>query len=208
MNKIIKNVRMNSLLDALKLLLPTAVLLAFFLCMVYGAFFYDGFNGKALFLVVVSGLFTIVAVVAFIKKIILVFKPLRSDVFKKFGDLDKLTQICDELKHTKEYEDNSIVISKNYISHPERINMLIEIEGVLAVHKSVHKTNFFVDYYQVVITDNYGETFNFTYPEDEEEKCLYVLGLLAEKCKNAKFGYTQEAMDYVRNNKATLGEDE
>lgn len=203
MDELIKNIRKNHIIDTLKSLIPTVLLNGLTIGMLYGAF-YDGFEGSFLFLGAVSALFSITCLVMFIKNLTLAINPFKSDVFKKYGDPKKVASIYREIESTTEYKDQTMVISRNYICHRSRADILVACNDVLAVHKLVHKTNFVVDYYQIVITDKYGEEFHFTYKKDEESLVNTLLIRIKGKCRNAEAGYTQDELDHIRKNKVSL----
>lgn len=206
MNELIKNIRKNHIIDTLKGLIPTILLNGLTVGMLYGAF-YDRFEGTFLFLGAVSALFSITCLVTFIKNLTLAINPFKSDVFKKYGDPEKVASIYREIESTTEYEDHTMVISRNYICHKSRAEMLVACNDVLAVHKLVHKTNFVVDYYQIVITDKYGETLHFTYKKNEESLVDTLLVRIKGKCRNAEIGYNQDEFDHIRKNKVSLDSD-
>lgn len=125
-------------------------------------------------------------------------------MFKKYGNPEKVASIYQEIESTTEYEDYTLVISRNYICHRSRAEILVACNDVLAVHKLVHKTNLIIDYYQIVITDKYGEEFRFTYDKNEESLVNTLLIRIKGKCRNAETGYTQDELDHIRNNKVSL----
>ena len=47
----------------------------------------------------------------------LVFSPMKSTLFIKFGGIERTSQILEEIKNTKIYEDKYLIISDNYILH-------------------------------------------------------------------------------------------
>lgn len=203
MNEIIKNIRKNYIIDVLKGIIPTVLLNGVTIGMLYGAF-YDGFEVEFFFLAIVSGLFSVTQLVIFIKSLILAINPFKSNVFKKYGTPEKIASIYREIEKTTEYKDHTIVISHNYICHRNSAEILVACNDVLAIHKLVHKTNFLIDYYQIVITDKYGEEFRFTYNEKEEAIVDTLLIKIKGKCRNAETGYTQDELDHIRKNKVSL----
>ena len=203
MREIIDNIRKNALKDVLKLIVPVVLLSGGFIMMLYMTF-YDEFDGGYLFLSAIFGLFTIPSIITLFKKIGLLIDPFKSDVFKKYGDPEKIARIYAEIEQTVEYENDTMIVSKNYICDKKRADVLIACNDVLAIHQLVHKTNFIVDYYNIVITDKYGEEYHFTYKAKQEQECLNVLKFIAGKCKNAEIGYTQDELDHIRKNKISL----
>ena len=203
MREIIDNIRKNALKDVLKLIIPVVLLSGGFIMMLYMTF-YDGFDGVCLFLSAIFGLFAIPSIITLLKKIALLTNPFQSDVFKKYGDPEKIERIYAEIEQTTEYEDDSLIVAKNYICDKKRADVLIACNDVLAIHQLVHKTNFIIDYYNIVITDKYGEEYHFTYKVKQKHECDSVLRYIASKCKNAEVGYTQDELDHIRKNKISL----
>lgn len=140
----------------------------------------------------------------FYKSLILVINPKKSDIFKKYGSIEKLENIMKEIESTIEYEDNQIIISKNYVADKKDFEKILAYKDILRVHKLVHKTNFAVDRYDVVITDKYNFEISYSYPVKDEKKVDNLILLIGSKCDNAKLGYTKEAEEHIKNNKVEL----
>lgn len=134
----------------------------------------------------------------------IVINPLSGPVFKKYGDESKIQEILNDINNNIEYQDRRIILSKQYIMEKNNIESIVPYENVLGVYKSVHKTNFVVDYYKIVITDKFNDSVYITYPRDEEEIMDKVISILALRCKNAKFGYSNETFKHINENKQDL----
>lgn len=203
MKEIIENIKKNTRKEILVLIFPETVLFSALITLLYMTFC-DGFNGEYLFLAIICSLFAIPGMITLYKKFLLLINPFRSDLFKKYGDVEKITEIYTEIQQSAEYEDDVLIVSKNYICDKKSVQKLIANNDVLGIHKFVHKTNLIIDYYAVVVIDKYGEEYYFCYKEDQEDKCLSALNYIATKCKNAEVGYTQDELDHVKNNKILL----
>lgn len=203
MRKLVENIRKNAIKDSLKLFIPAILLNIVFVMMLYMTF-YNGFDGEYLFLSAICGLFSIPTIIMWFKKIALVVNPYKSDVFKKHGSPERIMQIYSEIEKTIEYENNIMIVSQNYICSKNRADVLISCNDVLAIHKLIHKTNFIIDYYVIVITDKYDKEYHFTYDVKQENECISDLNFIASKCKNAKIGYTQDAQNHINKNKIPL----
>lgn len=134
----------------------------------------------------------------------LIMNPLEADVFKKYGSVKKIEKILDEIEQTIEYDDNNIVISKNYIFNRRDISKLVNCKDVLEIHKLVHKTNLITDSYSVVITDKYNEKMVYSYVPKEEKRVNTILLQLKQKCPNAVLGYTPEETENIIRNQVEL----
>lgn len=140
----------------------------------------------------------------FCKSLILVIDPKKSNIFKKYGSIEKLENIMKEIESTIEYEDNQIIISKNYVADKKDFEKILAYKDILRVHKLVHKTNFVVDRYDVVITDKYNFEISYSYPVKDEKKVDSLILLIGSKCDNAKLGYTKESKEHIEMNKEEL----
>lgn len=143
----------------------------------------------------------------FCKSFILVIDPSKSNIFKKYGSVEKLEQIMEEIENTIEYEDKQIIVSKNYVADKKDFEKILAYKDILRVHKLVHKTNFVIDRYDVVITDKYNYEMSYSYSVQDEKKVDSLILLIGSKCDNAKLGYTKEAKEHIEKNKEELPKD-
>lgn len=205
MEEVIENIRKNSIKSLIG-------------CLFFGIFI-NGIVIMLLYFIITEGFDTVYfigllfVVLAYIidKRIIelveLIINPLKSDIFKKYGSPEKIKKIIDEIENSKEYEDKNLVISKNYISDKKDYEKIVACKDVLGAHKLIHKTNYVVDYIQIVIIDKYGHQSTYQYIPKEEEKCNKLLFLISQKCKNAEVGYTKREADNIKNNMKELPND-
>lgn len=142
----------------------------------------------------------------FWKSFILVIEPSKSNVFKKYGSIEKLESIMEEIENTTEYEDNQIIVAKNYVADKKDFEKILAYKDILRVHKLVHKTNFVIDRYDLVITDKYNFELSYSYAVKDEKKVDNLILLIGSKCNNAKLGYTQEAKEHIKKYKEELPE--
>lgn len=200
--KVIRNVRKNNIISLLVILLfglwPN---LGFFYTL-FGDIDKDDFW----IYLIICGALALLMDWLFIKTIKVVINPLSSDIFKKYGGPENIAKILEEIEETKEYEDKQIIISKNYVSDKKDYEKLIAFDDILAVHKLVHKTNFAIDGYSVIITDKYGHEIKYSYSgsKKDEEKVDYLLLLIGSKSNNAELGYTKGTQEHVKNNRVEL----
>ena len=140
----------------------------------------------------------------FYKCFILVIDPSKSDIFKKYGTVEELEKIIEEIENTIEYEDKKIIIAENYVADKKDFEKILAYKDILRVHKLVHKTNFVIDRYDLVITDKYNFQTSYSYEVKEEHKVDELIILIGSKCSNAKLGYTREAESHIKKYKEDL----
>ena len=140
----------------------------------------------------------------FIKSVSIIINPLKADVFKKYGSPEKIETILNEIESTKIYEDNQLIISSNYISNKNDYSEIVACKDVLGAHEQVHKTNFIIDYYQIVIIDRYNETIKYTYEKNEKDRVDQILMTIGAICHNAEIGYTKKEWENIRNNSTNI----
>lgn len=164
----------------------------------------DDIEVSMVFLTIFFGIFAILADIVFYKTIKLVIYPEKSDIFKKYGNVDKIQKIIDEINTTKIYEDKNLIISENYICDRNDIEKIVKCSDILGIYKEIHKVNYIIDCYKIIIIDKYGQETSYAYKPSDDQLCNQLLHLLSFKCKNAKLGYTQDVLNYVKNNKISL----
>lgn len=142
----------------------------------------------------------------FLKNIPFVINPLKSTIFKKYGNIDKIEEIIDEIENDIEYQDKRIIVSRNYVLDKKDVENLVAYKDILRVHKYIHKTNFQMDGCGLVITDKYGDELRYLYGDSGERTVDKLIYMISEKTSKAKVGYTTEAAQYVEKNKIDIDE--
>lgn len=202
MEKVVGNIRKNSIKNLLLSLL-FGIVPNFATFMIIYFSITEGF--ETVYLIgILFGIMAYMIDKRIIELIGLISNPLRSDIFKKYGSPEQVKEIIDEIENSKEYEDKHLVISKNYISDKKDYEKIVACDDVLGAHKLIHKTNYVVDYIQIVIIDKYAHQSAYTYKPKEEEKCNQLLYLISQKCENAEVGYTKREADNIKNKKIQL----
>ena len=131
----------------------------------------------------------------------LVFSPMKSTVFIKFGGIDRISQILEEIKNTKIYDDKYITISDNYILHKDNVETLTRCDDVLGLFCMEINGN----EYTLRIFDKFGEIMLYNYGHDEYEEYSESVRVLISKCKNAKVDKDcLIVLRHVRENKVNL----
>lgn len=201
MNNIIKNIRKNNLKKLFGFSISAIVsYLIFFISLFAIA---DG-DSIIWLLLLIMGIIGGILTFACYKTLIIIIDPYKSDVFKKYGSLENLKKILEEIENTIEFDDKNITISKNYIADKKDYEKIVACDDILRVHKLIHKTNFVVDRINLVITDKYDTEITYSYKPSDEQKVDKLILLIGSKCKNAKLGYTKSNEQYVQQNKQKL----
>lgn len=197
---VLKNIRKNNLI--LSIVYFVLGIIPSIMCLYY--VFNEGV--EFWFLILLFGAMAVLMISAFVKTSWLVIEPKDSPIFKKYGGVEKLEKIMEEIENTIEYEDKRLIISKNYVADKKDFEKIVACEDILRVHKVVHKTNFIVDGYFLVVTDKYNFEMSYAYGVNEEEKVNKLILLIGSKAKNAKLGYTKEAEEHIKKNREELPE--
>ena len=196
---IIKNIRNNNIKAFIPQCLSALVLDA----MSIYALFTDSIEKTWFIFLILGGIGGLMTYFS-IKTLILICDPYKSDIFKKYGSVNELEKILDDIENNIEYEDEKIVVSKEYVTDKNDFEKLLAYKDILRVHKLVHKTNFVVDRYDLVITDKYNQEISYSYAPKDEQKVDNLLLYIGSKCDNAKLGYTNEAQKHINDNKVEL----
>lgn len=125
------------------------------------------------------------------------FNPYKSKVYKIYGNLESIIK---EISSTTEYQDENVIISSNYLLSKHDYRSLVAFIDILGVYINVHKTNFVVDKYSIVISDKYNNTIWINYTPSQKDELNKVMIILTNKCHNAKFGYSAETLNHIRDN--------
>lgn len=195
---VIKNIRKNNFITSIPLCIFT-----FFCCLLTIMFVIES---EMWYLAIFFGIMSALFIKPTINCIILVINPMKSDIFKKYGDLNEIKAILDEISYTVEYKDYKIIVSKNYVMPKDDIEGLMACKDILRVHKIVHKTNFVIDGYYLAITDKYNQEFKYRYDRDEENIVNELIMQISQKCDNAKVGYNSLSSEHIKNNTVKLEE--
>ena len=196
-DNILKNVRKTYVIASIRPLILVIItlpisLVALCLCA------HEGFHIGLLLPSLFCGAVAIFTICQLCKIVPIIIDPRKCSVFSKYGNEEQISRILWEISNTKEYESKHLVISRNYIYNPKEIVSLVACDDVLGVHKYIHKTNWIVDEIALDVTDKYGAIHRFDV--ESEEKCNELLKYLMYKCRNAKFGYSNEQQEYIKQN--------
>jgi len=202
---VLERIRKTNLKNALFSLIYVLIFNVPLVLFIY-ALFTQSIEASMIFVVIIFGLIAIPIDINFYNMVKLVIYPEKSDLFKKYGSVEKIQAILNEINNTKIYEDKHLILSENYICDTKDLEKIVKCVDVLGVHKLVHKTNFVIDYYKIIIIDKYGHETSYVYKPSEEKLCNQLLSLIGAKCKNAELGYTKDEWDHINNNKIDLPE--
>ena len=161
---------------------------------------------EGIFVVAVSSILSIYWFFRLRDSIKMMTHPLEGAVFKKYGGIENVVAIINEIENTIEYEDNQLILSKRFLMEKNDYEVLVAYEDILRVHKLVHRTNGIITYYEVTVIDRFDDRIGFIYNKDSEKNVDQILMMLTQKCKRAKLGYTSELFSYIKENKENLEE--
>ena len=137
---------------------------------------------------------------SFIKSLKMYFHPENIPVFKIFGGEENVVNIINDIEKNPEYNDGKLLINDKYLLPRKEKEDLMKLEDVLGVYIRVHKTNYVIDRYNIVITNKYNESHWATYYPNEKDLLEKTMDVLVLKCKNAKFGYSNETLKHINDN--------
>lgn len=123
--------------------------------------------------------------------------PYKCNICRIYGNIDK---IIDEINLDYEYTDSKMIIAKNYLIAKNDYRKIFSYNNILGIYTRVHKTNFTIDEYSIVISDKYNNIELFDYSPNEKHVMEETFMRLIPKCKNARFGYTNETLQYIKDN--------
>lgn len=196
----LKNIKNNYLKDAIKCLCFGIMYLFMFL-----VFAYQVWNDtQILFSIIMAVIFlglTILYLYNFLKCAYFFFYPTKSDICKICSSIN---DALDEIEATALYDDKRLIVSQRFIVSKKDCRDLFLLDDILGIYVRVHKTNFVIDKYTIVIADKFDRSANFDYSPKQKEIMEQVLLILTSKCKHAKVGYSQETLDYIKNNTIKL----
>ena len=199
-DRVKKNIRKNIITNLISLTLPMLLLncsTIILICLLIA----EIAPMSTIFILIIMIVFAIAYDAKYFKILELALHPEKSDIFKKYPDIEK---ILDNIEKTTIYSDEVIILSKEYVSDPNDYEKIIKYDDILGLHREIHKTNYSIDAYGIVIVDKYDQTFKFYYMKKDKNKCDEMLLLIASKCKNAEFGYTNQEQEHIKNNKIDL----
>lgn len=204
MDQILKNIKTNRRKHIFSLLIPTLLFGGVVIFIIY-LFFQEEDKSLSDYLILIfpalMAIIPTICMVSIIKDISIIINPLKDPVFKKYGSPKKIKKILDEIDNTKIYEDNTIVISKNYIYDGKDFDTIVAKNDILRVHKIVRKVNGVTNYFTIDVTDKYGHEFRYDYQRKDEELVDQLIAYIGTTSNNAKVGWSQDTMNYVHKNK-------
>ncbi len=125
------------------------------------------------------------------------YNPHECNICRIYGNIDN---IIEEINKTYWHDDPTMVISKNYIISKVDYRNLFLYDNILGIYIQQHKTNHITDKYKLIVTDKYNNIAEFCYLPQDKMTMEETYSTLIKRCKNAKFGYTQETLQYIKNN--------
>ncbi len=209
--EVIKNIRTTNvkslILCVLFSMIPNVIAISWLFGALDSAFvsgIFQVLGEPSRFVLIVFALLAVFLDFVMIKLIYLIKNPLASKLFRRYGNIDEVAAIFDEIEATKTYEDKHIIMSENYIVHKKKYQQLVAFDDILSVYKHVQKVKKAVIFYSIVVVDKYNIRFGFEYPLDQEDKVDELIEVIGMKSKNAKVGHTDEASEHIKSNAQKL----
>lgn len=154
------------------------------------------------------GFFTLLCLSGFLNALSIIIKnfrelkkPQKNSRFLRYGTPDMINEILYNLDENSVYSDDKIVIDNKYIMIKKSLNSLCALEDIVGVYKFVLRTNLAKTNYGLKYHDKYGKeyvvSYSYRWSDVDIDNILYCL---YPRCVNAKFGYNDETLNYVKSN--------
>lgn len=198
--QILTNLRQNQFIDLVKF---TPIVLIFSLPFIF--LLKSDMDIVSIVLTLVSGIISLLFVYKYLKMALIMVFPSKSKLFERYGGLKNLVNVIGETESSIEYEVKDIIASKKFILDREDYRKLICLDDVLLIYKVKQKTNGFIDFYYLEITDKYGYHVQYKFFRNEWME-FHTLFMHLQKRKGIRFGYSKENQDYVIKNIVKLAD--
>lgn len=198
-----ENLKKNYFKDAFKSLIGSIIFFSTCYIPLKGIFTEELSIGQFIFTFMIIIIFFILGILtfrSFLSSISNAINLKNSSLYEIFGDSQKIDNIINEMKQNHEYEDNNIIISKEYLLDKKDYRQLVKFDDILGIYESIHKTNNIPDRFSIVIETKYGETFQYNYKKGYHELVEKLIAIISSRSKNAKVGFTKETIDYIEEN--------
>ena len=131
--------------------------------------------------VMTTTLFTIALDWAAIANIKAAIRPFSNNLINKYGSVENIQNILNNIESTIEYEDNNVLLSTNYLMQRSNPESIMSYNSIVSIKKIVYG----VQYYLIIITDNFNYEKSLIYPKTEKETVDKIMSTLSLKCTNA-----------------------
>ena len=182
-DKILNSIKKSRLKESVSILISMILTLLFIILLSVGLI---SSSVKGFYFVVALVMLFVVTIVFFLllrnylNVIKIAINPLKASVFKKYGDINSIIKIIDEINNTIEYEDNIIVIAKEYIYHKNDYSTILAKKDIKHIHKTLYRVNWMKRAYEVSIVDKYNDVFHYKYHYTKESTVDLIIKNLNE----------------------------
>lgn len=189
MNEVLAKIRIKYIKKTIVDVIICISLLLIIVMMAYGLFetSKEGLNWLMLIFIIMMMITCSIGCISVLLNIInclkVIVDPKQSRIIKKYKNVDK---IIEKIYEKIEYQDNRIIISKDYILGLKDIEDLIKCDDVVHIIKILYKFNNTKTNYQIKLVDKDNNSFIFKYPIGKEKDVDNLILFLHDKCKNSK----------------------
>ena len=165
-----------------------------FFSIFFGAILYSSIIGKeksTLMGLILFGILVAFLSYKLIKNLIYYLDPTKNPEINEYGDIEELEDIVEEIFNSVIYDDNHIIISKNYIAPKNSYKNIINLDNVINAYQYIRKTNGLVTSRELVVIDINGKENRYGYNSFDEEKILEALRILSTVRNDIKIGYVR-----------------
>lgn len=126
--------------------------------------------------------------------------PEKNERFLRYGSPEKVNRLTNDVLNKPIYNDEKLVFNNKFILEKSDLNSLCALEDIIAIYKFTYKRNGQMSKVGLKYHDKFGKEYAVIYSYLWSDVDLdKVLKYLIPRCKNARFGYTKETLDYVKN---------
>lgn len=128
--------------------------------------------------------------------------PQNNSRFLRYGSPDKINKIISEVNNNPIYYDEKIAFNNKFIYIKSDLNSLCALEDIIALYKFTFKRNGQKSKIGIKYHDKFGKEYAIVYSYLFSDVDLdKIIKYLIPRCKNAKFGFTNDTLNYVKNYK-------
>lgn len=125
-----------------------------------------------------------------------------SRLFRKYGTPDELAQQISEGSVQRILESNQALVTDSFIMKHSDFESFVPFQSILLLYRKEHRTNGILDGIYLVVHDAYGDSFEYPFKlgKKHAEDMNVVANIIAQRAPNCRIGYTQENLNYVKQN--------
>lgn len=193
--KLLRNIRNNNLIEFLLLIVPTILVdvAAVFAVRMIFHFFAEQQILTAIFMAFLSlwivGVYALYLNSTIINNILKVIHPEKSVLFHKYGTIEEVCKLIDEIEKNVEYEDSRILISSKFFmkkNHYETMLYYGHIDSIKAVHQKYNSKHAKTANIKLAIVDKWGKGINYKINKENSDYVTYLINGKLEDLKNGE----------------------